>query len=241
MAGLVFGAIGAYIGSFAGPTGAAYGWAIGSAIGGVVGQKAVHNEGPRVGDQQYTSSTLGTPMTVLYGTFRLAGNVIGASKMREVSTTQKQGKGGPKVTNTTYSYNMDIAVDLCNGPIGGIRKVWLDGKLAFDATAAPVGAPAPLLFGPQLFASGARAPAFKLYLGTESQLPDPTLEAIYGVGNVPAYRGRAYVVFSRLDCPSARVPQMTFEVFSSGKSATGKVAALFGFESIGAQTYQGLY
>jgi len=55
-----------------------------------------------------------------------------------------------------------------------------------------------------------------VYLGTEDQTPDPTLEEIYGVGNVPAYRGQAYVVFNRLPLElferGAQVPQLRFEV-----------------------------
>jgi len=46
------------------------------------------------------------------------------------------------------------------------------------------------------------------------QQPDPVIEAVEGVGHVPAYRGMAYVVFE--DLPLAqfgmRVPQFNFEV-----------------------------
>ncbi len=209
MAQLVFGAVGAAAGFMVGgPAGAQIGWMVGSAIGGYVGQEDVHTEGPRIGDRTVTSSTLGTPMTVLYGTARLAGNVIDCSEIREVSTTTEQGKGGPENTSTTYTYNCDIAIDLCQGQILAIRKIFTDGKLTYDVSAGgSVGA---------AIASSANAAGFKLYTGTEAQMPDPTLEALQGVGNVPAYRGRAYVVFTGLDCPNARTPQMTFEVVKEG-------------------------
>ncbi|MEP5088960.1 MAG: glycoside hydrolase/phage tail family protein [Paracoccaceae bacterium] len=54
----------------------------------------------------------------------------------------------------------------------------------------------------------------RIYKGRSDQLPDPTMEAIEGAGNVPAYRGTAYVVMENLPLEQFgnRVPQFTFEV-----------------------------
>lgn len=50
-------------------------------------------------------------------------------------------------------------------------------------------------------------------LATNSQNPDPTMEAVEGSGNVPAYRGLAYIVFSDFDLgASGRVPFFSFQV-----------------------------
>ncbi len=219
MAVLALGLAGAALGNALVPgviafgiTGASAGWMIGSAIGSMLGP-GQHVEGPRVGDRPVTSSTVGSPMSTIYGAARVAGNVIQCSQIREVSHTQRMGKGGPKGSSTTYTYNVDIAIDLCAGPIAGIRKMWMDGKLVYDVSTAntDVGA---------VMASSAHAKTFVFYSGDEAQLPDPTLEALSGVGNVPAYRGRCYVVFSQLDCPYARIPQLTFEVVQTASGST---------------------
>jgi hypothetical protein len=75
------------------------------------------------------------PIPMLFGTMRAAGNVIFCTDKREVPNEQEQGgKGGPKVTTTTYTYNVDMAIALCEGPIVGIRKIWSNGKLVYDAS-----------------------------------------------------------------------------------------------------------
>ena len=52
-----------------------------------------------------------------------------------------------------------------------------------------------------------------LYLGSDTQTPDPTMEAALGAGNVPAYRGLAYIVLTDFDLgTSGAVPQFSFEV-----------------------------
>jgi hypothetical protein len=86
-----------------------------------------------------------------------------------------------------------FAVAIAEGPIGGIGRIWADGK------------PLP----------GA---VIRVHRGTESQQPDPHIEGLDGVGNAPAYRGTAYVVFERFRGPAAerfgnRLPQLSFEVF----------------------------
>ncbi len=54
----------------------------------------------------------------------------------------------------------------------------------------------------------------RLHRGTAVQLPDPLIEARQGVGNAPAYRNTAYVVFERLalDDFGNRIPVLQFEV-----------------------------
>lgn len=190
---------------FAGMTGNAIGWAVGSLVGGLLGQKAVHTRQPGIGDKSVQASTYGSFQTLLYGTMRVAGNVIdGVGEIREIATTTRVGKGGPKSTHTTLTWNVDIAIDLCQAGVLGIRKMWLGGKLVYDVSTGGTAS--------SIIASSARARAFKLYDGAETQLPDPTLEALHGVGNVPAYRGRSYVVFTELDCPNGQIPQIHFEV-----------------------------
>ena len=77
---------------------------------------------------------------------------------------------------------------------------------------------APLIRGHSpTFIVGIRAASaqlnFELYLGTEDQLPDPTIESYEGVGTAtcPAYRGLAYIVFHdfQLEKYGNRIPNFT--------------------------------
>ncbi len=57
------------------------------------------------------------------------------------------------------------------------------------------------------------------YLGTEDQLPDTLMESVEGAGNVPGYRGLAYLVFE--DLPLAdfanRIPNIEVEIAEMGE------------------------
>lgn len=217
MAQLVLGAVGAAIGSFAGPMGAQIGWVIGSAIGGALVANAapdVRNQGPRLSDKNVQVSSYGAYIPTIHGTFRCAGNVIWSDLILETATETSQsagGKGGgPSVITTTYSYSCSFAVLICEGPINGIRRVFANGKLIYSNT--------PEDDAETMAQSMTFADTMRVYLGDETQLPDPTMEAARGVGNVPAYRGRAYVVFTDLQLADFgnRVPQLSFEVTRGG-------------------------
>jgi hypothetical protein len=193
MASLVLGAAGSFVGSFFGPLGASLGWSIGSMLGNLINPQKT--EGPRLTDLKLQGSQYGQMIPILYGTIRVAGNVIWQTDLVEHSETS-DGKGGPEVT--TYSYTASFAVLLCEGPIVAVTRIWADGRLIHDATS---------------YASETSLD-FTPYLGTEEQLPDPRMEAELGAGNVPAHRGYAYVVFEDLPLGDYgnRIPNLTFEV-----------------------------
>jgi hypothetical protein len=167
--------------AIAGPTGAQIGWAAGSLVGSSFGPK---QQGPRLADLKVQISSYGAPIPDVYGGVRTAGNVIWALPLDE-RTSSSGGKGGPEVE--TYSYFQTFAVLIDSRIIPGIRKIWFNSKLVYDISE---GADA------QTQAASARfADYFTWYTGSETQLPDPTIEAAEGVGNVEAYRGCAYIVF----------------------------------------------
>lgn len=179
-------ALGWYIG---GSNGAALGWALGSSY--AASKQTINQD--TIGDLRVQTSAYGTIIPFVTGVQRLAGNVIWASD-KTTYTTSSGGKGsGPSVTTTGYKISMAIA--LCAGPIRGISRVWEDGQLKADATS-----------------SQGKLPGV-LYLGDDTQNPDPTIEAHEGAGNVPAYRGLAYIVLTDFDLgPSGRIPMFSFEV-----------------------------
>ncbi len=224
MASLVLGVAGAALlgpaglgfGGFLGISGAGIGWTIGSFVGSMLGAKGVNQEGPRLGDLTVQTSTYGQPRPIIEGTVRIGGNVIWASAIREEKTTTSQsGKGGPKVTTTTYAYFVDVAIGLGQSELQAIRKAWTDGELVID------------LSGSRPFEVAVATPleydSLTLYPGNYTQLPDPTIEAAEGVGNTPAYRGEAYVVIKNLDITRfGRIPQLTFEVCRSATVAASR-------------------
>lgn len=149
-------------------------------------------------------------MPVVYGAYKLSGNVIFASDIREVAVKTEMGKGGGP-THTEFTYNVDIAIALCDNEIVDVRKIFNDGKLIYDSSSgAPIDS---------VLANDIRAAGMRLYLGTETQMPDPTIEATRGAGNVSAYRGTAYIVFDQLDCKFGRIPQLSFEVLAAATHA----------------------
>lgn len=205
MSSLVLGIAGGAIGGFfGGAFGARIGFLVGSAAGSYLDQSRNKQkiEGPRLNDRRYQTSAYGQMIPICQGTIGVAGNVIWASDLEEESRTEESGgKGGPSTTTTLYSYFANFAVSLCEGPIVAVPRIWANGRLWYDANASSQG-----------------YTDWTLYLGTETQMPDPTIESFRGVGNVPAYRGQAYIVFSHMPVEQFgnRIPQLFFEVCTAG-------------------------
>lgn len=204
MASLLIGAAGSIVGGMVGgPIGAQVGWLVGSLIGNLIDPPKI--EGPRRTDLKLQRAEYGAPIPRVWGTGRIAGVIIDQTDLEEHKETSG-GKGGPEVTTYTYSASFDIA--LCVGPILGILRIWADGRLIYNIDADD------------------ELPC-EVYLGTETQEPDPTFEAIHGVGSVPAYRGIAHVVFTdwMLTDYGDRIPQLEFEVFTNGGDIPWRVAS----------------
>jgi hypothetical protein len=204
MASIVLGQIGSSIGgSVLGPLGSTLGYAAGSIAGTYIENQLFSNKktqnfyGPRLSDLTVQTSTYGKMIPVLYGTSRIAGNIIWSQPIREVANTQTVrnggGKGSRKITHsyTSFSYFATLAIAICEGKIDSVQRVWADAKLLDPSHGN-----------------------YRIYYGTEDQLPDPLIEAIQGKGRAPAYRGLAYIVIE--DLPLAefgnRIPNFTFEV-----------------------------
>lgn len=211
MTTLLLSAAGAAIGgAVAGPIGTIAGRLVGAVAGSLVDQSLFGTktpirrvEGPRLSDLNVQASSEGTPIPAVFGRTRLTGQVIWATRFEEVVTTQTQtsggggGKGGAtsrpaQTTQTTsYSYYGNLAVGLCEGPIAYLGRIWADGKPLDQANVA-----------------------MRFYPGSESQGPDPLIQAKQASPDIPAFRGLAYVVFERLPLApyGNRLPQFSFEV-----------------------------
>lgn len=220
--GIVGGVVGFF---FGGPTGALYGFQLGLAAGTLLFPTQLPGvQGPRLGDGQQTVSQVGAPIPWVIGANKVGGIVIWASGIREVASTQTVGgKGPPEQKQTTYEYYRSWAVLLTDGEIAGVRRIWFNGKLVYDATPQRDDESDPD-FRSRLMANELFLEKVTIYLGTEDQMPDPTMEAHLGAGNVPAYRGYSYVVFNDmllLPEDGSRMPaSMQFEVYTAGAVST---------------------
>lgn len=185
-----------------GAGGAVAGRLIGAVAGSVIDRALFgdntrkYREGPRLASLDVMGSSEGAAIPRVYGRARMSGQVIWATKLEEVISTRSEsaggGKGGgPRVTTTTYSYFANFAIGLCEGPIAGIGRMWVDGK--------------------QLDLSQY---SYRVYRGDDEQLPDPLIEAKEAEGEAPAYRGLAYIVFERLPLENFgnRIPQVSVEL-----------------------------
>ena len=73
------------------------------------------------------SSANGLPIPLLYGTNRLAPNLIWYGDFVAIASQQSSGgKGGSAPSSTTYTYRASFALGLCEGPAVSILNVWLD-------------------------------------------------------------------------------------------------------------------
>jgi hypothetical protein len=145
-------------------------------------------------------SSYGKNLPYVAGNLRLAGNIIWAKDLKEVTTYQEQGGGkggmggGASVENKRYYATLAIAI--CVGEILAINRVWADSKqlTVTDLSVA--------------------AGKYEIYTGSETQTASPIIEGYEGMGNVPAYRGVSYVVIEDfpLENFGNRIPNFTFEV-----------------------------
>ncbi len=198
-----FSVAGAAIGTyFGGAQGARLGYAVGNFVGGEIDPNVVRSAGPQLGDLTPTVATNGSPIKIGYGTFRVGANPIWMSDITriEIRETNQSFGSGTKTVQTTYEYLVSMAVSIAEGPTASLLRIWIDNKLVYDkrSTSSPVSVDGTLnsLLTGRVAEEGLN---FRFYKGDEIQLPDPTMEAAEGVGNISAHRGMSYIVFKDLN------------------------------------------
>jgi hypothetical protein len=195
MATILLQSAGAALGSVFGPIGAIVGRALGAMAGSAIDRSIINGmttvTGPRLADARLTGAEEGTAIPRVYGTMRLGGTLIWATRFEEEVHRERQGgkASGPRVE--TFRYFANIALGLCEGPIAGIRRVWADGR-ELDLSTVEM----------------------RVHTGAETQMPDPLIAARQSGSGTPAYRGLAYLVFERLPLGTYgnRIPLLTVEV-----------------------------
>ncbi len=218
---VVGGVVGGVVGSLIPVVGTAGGAALGSMIGGTIGSLVGRTKaGPA--KLEKTESAYGAALPIVYGTSLSPGVLLWASDVRQVqpdslehpTTVTGTGPIGSLIADQSLVNVCDFAIAICRGPVARVNKVWADGHLIVDNS------------GDSNLTSPTRyRDRMTVYLGTESQSADPTIEAMETIA--PAYRGVAYVVFKDwpLDDWEGRIPEFRFEV-SEADAAYYKVSTV---------------
>jgi GTA TIM-barrel-like domain/Putative phage tail protein len=217
MATLLLSAAGAAIGAGFGGTvlglsGAVIGRAIGATLGRAIDQRVLGSGSEpvdvgRIDRLRLTGAGEGGAIGQIWGRMRIGGQVVWATQFTETVRRRRAGKGAPKPKVNEYSYSVSLAIALCEGEILRVGRIWADGN---EISAKDLN--------------------LRVYTGSETQLPDPLIEAVEGAGKAPAYRGLAYVVIEDLELASYgnRVPQFSFEVVRAAQGPLVDAAETLG-------------
>lgn len=178
------------------------------------------------------TGTYGQNIPYVFGSRIVDGKPLWADQIEERVTKSSKKKGGflgigyTKVTTVTYDYYATMAFWFGEGPATKLVRLWLDDLLVFDG-ADLTQEPEAVNYPPLLFRGllrGIIAQEFtkqqenripyRFYLGTENQEPDPTIAAIEGINDTPAYRGLCYIMFDRLKLEQFgnKVPKVRAEI-----------------------------
>ena len=200
-----------------------FGQLLGSEIGSYIGGQLDSNifglsqatsikEHGKIEELTIQTATYGKMIPIIYGTTRIAGNIIWALPIKEEENVEKLPTSlledyGPYKEIRNYKYYVTLAIGICEGEIDDVTRIWANNRL-LDKNKI----------------------TFRLYKGTETQEPDPLINAtlkntvqkfektngattddtVYS----PAYRGLAYIVIENFPITEYRnrIPNFTFEV-----------------------------
>lgn len=132
---------------------------IGSLIGGLLFPSR-RKQGPaQFANLQVQTSQKGEPIPVVYGTSRIAGNILwyGNFQRHENAPGGKGGGKGGSPPDPEVRYSASFVVGLCEGPIDDILRIWA-GKDEIDM--------------------GLEGVRFSIYTGTASQTPDAHIASV---------------------------------------------------------------
>lgn len=160
-----------------------------------------------IADLTLQTSAYGQPIPLIAGVRRVSGNVIDIGPKTEHQHKESSGGGkggGPRNITITKTYTVSLCILLADtrvfGEIAGVARIYADDTLIWDINQEP-----------QL------PDGWTFYSGSATQAPDPVFEAIHGVGNVPGYIYRAFMVAEDYDLgTNPRVPNFSFEIFQDG-------------------------
>jgi hypothetical protein len=186
MAQLILGGIGAAVGSsVAGGAGAKWGWMIGSTLGGLLWppKQRAQSRG-KLADLTVPGSQYGAGIPIVYGSDRLAGNLIwlkrdssGNHLVEHVRKKKAGGKGGGGGEFKDYYYTYTGLWLVSKTGNSGVRRIWTsEGELVYDVA------------NPTKYQS-----MFQVLPGNSAQAVPSVISTQEGT-LAPAYRGRLTVL-----------------------------------------------
>jgi hypothetical protein len=206
IAGAIVGGIVGYYTGYGAYQGAMIGASLGGMAGGVAGSvlwpEKINPEfppPPQPNENRTQISTYGTPIPIVYESARLAGNIIYMSDVNNTVVRTSHRQDGVRYYELTQTYTSTFAIAFCEGPVTGISRIWINGKIFADWRDPsnpyyPSGSTG--LASANIDASVALENVwFSTYLGTESQTHDTNMALILGAADTPAYRGICYITF----------------------------------------------
>jgi hypothetical protein len=179
MASVLFSTIGQAVG---GPLGAGVGAALGATVDG-----ALFRRGRGANQDLYVQrSAYGAIVPHVFGTARVAGQMIWAQPPAD----GRQSKGSGR-----RSVSASFAIALSVGPIMSIGRIWADGREFRNS-------------------EGAFASPTLMRICSKGSSVDPLIAAAEGMDAAPAFASLSYVVLEELDLGAFgnRIPNLSFEV-----------------------------
>lgn len=178
-------------------------------MSGIFGSTTI--KGNRITEFADQTSSVGIPIPFGYGTYLTDGNVIWISDVTTHVSKKKQGKGGVKTEE--YTYTRSYAIGFCQGPIYGYLTLTRNGKVVYTTD------PNAKVEDQAYALKWAQKATF--YFGDRVQMPDSTIEAKEGAGNVSAFRDLAYIVVEDDDVTdgAGAVPSYQAVVIASAPDA----------------------
>ncbi len=133
------------------------------------------------------TSEQAVPIAKVFGRARVSGQIIWADEFKIIEPNKKNAQVG-------MGFSLSFAIALCEGEINLVSKIWANNKLL-----------------------DLQAINWRFYKGSSDQAADPLIEAALGIGNAPAFRDVAYVIFEDLPLIDFgnMVPQFGFEVVNA--------------------------
>ena len=143
-------------------------------------------------DVNLQTSTYNRVIPEVFGSVRVAGNVIWASEIRKINIhhSAKMTKNGSQSAYNEYMVRGSFAIAICKGEVDEIKNIYVNDE-PLNLTTYNI----------------------KMYYGDEKQKPDTTIQSLLG-NNTPAFRGLCYVVFTEFPMEEfgGVIPNFTFDV-----------------------------
>jgi len=150
---------------------------------------------------QFSNATIGSNIFLMYGDCRLPGQIAWAPG---IDATNNVLDTSFLTFMTVYGEPLDPSesVEIASMSANGTTFYQSGGVVTVDNLSADAQA-----------ALATSVATMAVYTGSETQLPDPTMEDYLGVGNVPAYRGLRYIVFQDfpIEITNGAVPNIIVE------------------------------